>query len=338
MAYSWLRMVGVACVVGCGGADQSSVDAASADAGASVDAYVADATDEAAAPTLPPCNLACDRVLDCASTTCVGIDWRTARLAQSMCDDACGPQFNNDVMAAADCAAVMGIVNTEAPALDTLCNAAPCVSACQQFAVCMKQECERYATQTNESIATGCMGWCQDENAGDILAVSCDALIGALSTNDPAFAAGCHGSAGCADMATCVTYATKSTGCIVDHCAGNAEPYQVGIHELLVEYCANADDCPAPETVALLNDASLACDDPPLDAYGPAAPFTTICAGTVGVTVAELLVVCDTLIACGGAFASADICAVYLTVDAAVVTKASCIDAAVDCTEAFACL
>jgi len=340
MGTRWILGALLACAIGCGsdGSGGGSVDGGPTDSASTIDAQTADAPNEATVPMLPACSLVCDRVLDCAAMTCVGIDWRTARLAQGMCDATCSPQFNSDVMAAADCNAVMGIVAAAAPNLDTLCNAPPCVSACQQFAVCLKQECERYATQTNEAIATGCMGWCEDQSAGDILAVSCESLVDALVTNDPAFAASCNGSTGCAELSACETYATKTTGCVLDHCAGNAEAFETGIHDLLLEYCANADDCPSPEGIAIVNGSSVTCDDPPLDAAGPAAPFTAICAGTVGASAADLVAVCDTLIACGATFASADLCAVYLAADAAVTTKAACVDQSADCTEAFACL
>lgn len=347
MYFRWCVLVGIAWCVACGGDDGAApnthVDGGFADTGvvsddAATDGARDDGATEAATPMLPSCNVACDRVLDCATETCVGIDWRTARLAQDQCDDACSPTFIGDVMAASDCDGVMAVVSTGAPTLDTLCNQRPCVSACHEFALCTMQECERYATQTLESIEASCMGWCEDENANDILAVSCETLVEALVTNDPNFAASCHGSTGCADMTACATFAEKATGCIVDHCAGNADPYQEGVQQVLLDYCANADDCPAPETIALLNGDAITCEDSPLDAYGPAAPFTAICAGTVGAPYADVLAACDSLILCGAEFASSELCAAFLTFEPGTGTKVACMDAAADCTEVFACL
>jgi hypothetical protein len=349
MRLGLLVIFGCTCLLACGGDDDADPvpdaadhDADSADTGMSPHDAGADAADDggsdAAAPMLPPCSLVCDRVIDCASATCIGIDWQTAGVAQRLCDDACGPQLNAQVMAAADCAGVMSIVQTAAPTIDMLCNDPPCVSACHQFALCTKQECERYASQTVEDIAMGCMGWCEDDSAGDILNISCEALIDALDQNDPNFAAGCHGSMGCADMTACTAYATKTTGCMLEHCDASAADYEMGIHRVLLDYCATADDCPAPEAIALVNDASVTCDDPPLDATGPAAPFTLICAGTVGADHADLLTACDTLIACGAAFASNQLCAAYLGFEPGAGTKATCIEMAADCTGAFTCL
>ncbi len=342
-----LVILGCSALLACGGDDDggpapdASDDAQTADTGVSSDAGgdgAVDAGNDSAVPTLPPCNLVCDRVLDCATETCVGIDWQTARLAQGLCDDACGAQLNAPVMAASDCAAVMAVVETAAPTLDMLCNEPPCVSACHQFALCTKQECERYANQTVEDIAMGCMGWCEDDSAGDILNVSCETLISALDQNDPSFAAGCHGSTGCADLPACTAYADKTTGCILEHCDASAADYEMGIHRVLIDYCATGEDCPSAEAIALINGDTITCDDPPLDATGPAAPFTLICAGTVGADYADLLAACDILTACGAAFADSHLCAAYLAFEMGAGAKATCIDMAADCTGAFACL
>lgn len=344
----WLFWI---CAIGCGddGAnpqpDAANQDSATSDANVPIEdarvdsAQATDAAHDSALPTLPSCTLACDRVIDCAAVTCIGVDWRTARLAQLLCDEACGADsaLSANVMTANDCPAVMTLIETASPALDMLCNASPCASACQQFAECTRAQCERYAAQTEAEIAAGCMSWCQDENAGDILGVSCDVLISALETNDPNFAAGCH-ELGCADMPTCVAYADKTTACMLDNCAGNADAYELGIQQVLVDYCATADDCPAPGTVAMWNEQAVTCSDPPFNAVGPAAPFTSICAGTVGADHADLIAACDTLVDCGAAFASVDLCATFLALEAGAAAKATCIDAANDCPGAFACL
>jgi hypothetical protein len=240
-------------------------------------------------------------------------------------------------MEAGSCAEVMDVVRTRAPALDTLCHAPLCETACQQFAQCTRQQCERYADLDTDEIANDCTGWCDEEAATNILQVSCDALISALDT-DPGFAASCHGSAGCAEMADCTAYAEKTRNCMLEHCDGHADAYSAGIQQLLFDYCSTAPDCPSPETIALFNDNAVTCDDPPLDAVGPAAPFTAICAGTVNASYEQLSGVCTTLIDCGGPFTSAGQCATLLASDADPLTKATCIESAADCTEAFACL
>ncbi len=300
------------------------------------------ATDEsdagdASTPRLPTCNLVCDRVLDCATARCVGIGWQTARVAQGMCEDVCGPAFNHDVMAAVDCAAVMNVVTSAAPSLSALCNERPCASACDAFADCTKTECERYAPLTHEAIVQSCMGWCVDDNAGDILAVTCEDLIDSLD-NDPSFAAGCHGTLGCADVDACTTYAEKTAACMSINCEGRTDEFETGIVAALIDYCAHAEDCPAPESIAIINGETVTCDDPPLDAVGPAAPFTSICAGTVGVSFSDLVSACQTLIDCGAELASAEACATGLTFAAGADTKANCINATIDCGGAFGCL
>lgn len=329
-------------VLGLGCGDDGGVRAPDAGALPTTDGGGADArtplASDAAASALPACNLVCDRVLDCASANCAGIDWRTARLAQDLCDDACGAELNAPVMAAADCAAVMQVVQTAAPAVDVLCDAPPCETACQQFALCTKSKCTGYADQSVEGIRMGCMGWCDDDNAGDLVSLTCDALVEALTKNDASFAASCHGSTGCAEASACEVYADKTTGCILSHCAGNADAFEAGVHATLVEYCANADDCPAPESIALLTSDAIGCDDPPLDAVGPAAPFTTICDGTVGTSYASLLAACDTVMACGAMLASNELCATSLTFEAGAATKVACIAATNGCAEVFACL
>jgi hypothetical protein len=297
-----------------------------------------DAGSDAAPPTLPVCNVVCDRVLDCGATTCVGIDWRTASLAQTLCDGACSPQFNRDVMAAADCTEVMKVVRGTTETLDMLCDQPLCVSACQHFAECTQQECPRYATQTTASIETACMGWCNADNAGGILSLGCGALVSSLNANDASFAASCDGSLGCADKPMCLTYGAKAAGCIRDHCDGNADAYESGLSQLLTDYCASAKDCPSPEAVAVLNDPAILCDDPSLKMLGPGAPFSAVCGGSVGATHAELLTACDKLIACGGMFASNELCAVFLAIGADTATKVTCVQRSKDCTKAVACL
>lgn len=349
MPLRFLVLFACGCLVACGGDDDSGPapdasdqDATTPDTGVPLDDAGVDGSGgtggDGSVPMLPPCTLVCDRVLDCASTTCVGIDWQTAGVAQGLCDEACGATLNAQVMAASDCTAVMNVVQTAAPTLHMLCNDPPCVSACHEFALCTKSQCERYANQTVEDIAMGCMGWCENDSAGDILNISCEALIDALDQNDPNFAAGCHGSMGCADMPACIAYADKTLGCILDHCEASAADYEMGVHRVLVDYCATGDDCPAPEAIALINGDTITCDDPPLDATGPAAPFTLICAGTVGADYADLLAACDTLITCGAAFADNHLCATYLAFEAGAGTKATCVEMAADCNGAFACL
>jgi hypothetical protein len=341
MRLAFLGCLVVLSALGCGDddgeklSDAATSDSAFPDSGMSI--QDASQPDVSQGPELPSCLLACDRVLDCAAVSCAGVDWRTARLAQDICDDACAGTLSADVMAANTCDDVMGVVMNSVPALDTLCKSPVCASACQRFAACTRQGCERYAGQTEAQIAAGCMGWCDDESAGGILGVTCDALLDSLDM-DPNFAASCHGSMGCADRPTCIAYAQKTTACALENCAGNADDYAAGIEAVLVDYCATAEDCPAPESIAILLDDAVTCDDPPMNEVGPAAPFTAICAGTVGAPFPDLTAACDTLIACGAEFASSDLCATFLTFDPGTATKVTCIDAASDCTGAFQCL
>jgi len=316
-------------------ADAGTPDAAMADT--ALPTPDASQPDASVVEDLPSCLLACDRVLDCAAESCAGVDWRTARLAQDICDDACAGSLSTDVMAANTCDDVMGVVMRSVPALDTLCNSPVCASACQRFGACTHQGCERYASQTEAQLAAGCMEWCDDESAGGILSVTCDALLESLDM-DPNFAASCHGSMGCADRPTCVAYAQKTAACALENCAGNADEYEAGIEAVLTDYCATADDCPAPESIAILLGDAVTCDDPPMDQVGPAAPFTAICAGTVGAPFSDLIAACDTLITCGAEFASSDLCATFLTFEPGTAAKVTCIDAASDCTGAFQCL
>ena len=302
-----------------------STTAAAPDAGA--DGAAADGL------ALPPCVAACDRVAECFVEDCPALDWQAAGTVFRDCAAICDPSFASEA-AGLSCDALVDLTRSSAPDLALLCDA-PCDAGCGRFADCAVDGCDGLGAADRDGVFMACSAWCTPEVAGDLLLARCADVVTILRDN-PEYATACGGSRTCPGPALCEPFAARVTSCVIEHCAGNAEAFETGISEVLFDYCSSAEDCPAEDGVAFIIDAT--CDMPPLDTFGPAAPFTAICDGTFGTVSAEVGAACDRLLSCGVPLRSRDTCLVLISFGADPSSLATCVTAAADCTGAQACL
>jgi hypothetical protein len=356
--------VAAACAAGGEGpADQAPADVANApdadevavpgndaeDAAADVTA-AADAANELAsepAPewTLPPCYRACDRVVACGVEACNAYEWPSAGILFEGCFEACDEGRAGQVLdAAGRCAGVLDAVRPWVTELEAAaCDGSPCELACRHMGECMVAACTGYADLDLAGFVTGCAAGCKPDDTAWILAMpDCEALVTAIATNDPVFDATCHGTPGvCPDAVTCGHYGEKFAACVSAHCGAAAEPFLVGIRDLIAGFCAGDKNCPSVETVDALLDPAQTCVSPSFATAGKDAPFARACQGSPDVPVADLDAACTALFACGASqwLPGPDACRTLLTFPADAKVRVACVlDAGSDCTACWACL
>ncbi len=320
---------------GHGGTQNSVADAAAVADGAS--AADAAAIADVAIPELSPCMLACDRVVDCTAEACSGVDWRTARLAYTACARSCDDGFAEAIQGAGSCDAVVADARQRIEELNTLCDADICQLACDHFANCVIAACPNFAEDDRDDLIRGCADSCTDEDSGDMLNATCDDLMVALSEEER-FMASCQDPIVCSGADLCGPYSDKVSGCIVELCSGNADPFATGLQEAIAAFCMDDEDCVSTVDATFILDASITCDSPELRNLGADPPFDRLCAGTLGVSHGELVAACNTLLGCGADLGSVDRCTVLLALSDDPESNAQCIAAAAGCTAAFACV
>lgn len=345
------------CAAGCasdsGGGDDgnATVDGGAAD-GASVGSDAAEESgasevsedaamdapgDDAPIPELPPCTLACDRVVDCATEACSGVDWRTAGLAYTACAEACGDLFAERILEAESCDTVMDYALRQSADLDTLCEADICELACEHFADCVIEGCLNFDENRRGDLVNGCMNDCTDEDSGDMLNASCQDLMSALSA-DEQFMRLCQEPPTCAGEELCGPYSEKVGGCLVEQCNGNADPFAAGLREALFMFCLDDQDCVTNVEAGIILSESVTCQSDELRNLGSDPLFEPMCTGTVGASHDELMAVCNALLGCGIDLGSADRCAVLLALDATAASIVECVNSAAGCLAVFACM
>ena len=317
-----------------------------ADCGPGADA--ASTSDTAATPdiapqwSLPVCHQACDRVVDCGVADCAGWDWAGAGVLWQACIDTCDPGFADKVATASACIDVRSLVQAARPAFAHSCSENPCKKACDKLAGCVVDVCPVIGSQSRVPIASDCQKKCNPQTTSAVLATtSCEQLITAIADNDANFKTACYGAPNkCPSAETCAPYAAKATTCVVAHCDGNADDWQVGIETVFANFCTQDAKCPTAQDVAWVLAATTTCETKGLDKLGTAPPFTAICAGTLGVTAAQARAACKKLLACPGleGVGSVDRCMVLFAMRPDVKQRIACLQLAADCNAVYGCL
>lgn len=292
--------------------------------------------------SLPLCDRACDRFVDCAVDVCAGFDWATAAGVASACAAACDETTAEDVLAAVDCRAALDVLAPAIPDFAPTCASNPCVTACGRVAACVVDVCPAIGPDSEAPIARQCLDGCDGADVSWVGTFdTCESLVGVIAENDVGFREACQGGpvAACATRDECVAYSAHLTACVVEQCDGHADPFSVGIEAAVLAYCLG-DDCPAADDVRRLGDPALACDAPGLRGLGAGEPFARLCTGTLGVDPEALREACERIIACPGGEGAAPVesCLAGFAFAPDVVTRMDCLDAAADCATMFLCL
>lgn len=315
--------------------EDALVDGAPGDGASADDAAVSPAWE------LPPCYRACDRVVSCGVDACEGWTWATSGQLFEACFQACTGHLSDLVLGAAACTSVLDAARPHVALLDAGCPASSCPDGCARFADCTVQECPGVGAVQRASLDASCLTWCTAPTASWLLQPKdCADLVDAVSVNNPGFVSACGKSTVCAEAAQCGPWAAKVAGCMVEHCAGNLDPWAASVEQLLAAFCSTPPDCPPPADVAALLSGAVTCDHPALAPLGPAPPFTALCDGSAGVTPAEATGACEALLACPATagLGPPQKCAgqVAILPDAAV--RIACLAAAPGCADVYACL
>ena len=289
-------------------------------------------------PMLGTCELACDRVVDCAADACVGVDWQTAGAAQAACVDACDASLGGALLEADGCADVLQLATAAAPALQAICDATLCETACDHFAGCTVEGCVGFDPDSRDDLASSCLGWCDDETAGELLVVDCPTLVDSLQ-GDPSFAATCNNSSECAPLPECTARAEKTSGCLVQACDADSVGFGPGFADVLAASCDDPDECPTVGEAAYINDPATTCDSPGLVELPDIALFDGLCHPGPGASAAEVRAGCEAIEACPffSGLATVDRCMASLALDAATATLVACLIAGADCAEQMTC-
>jgi len=290
---------------------------------------------------LPPCYRACDRVTACGVAACLGYDWASAGTLFESCYGACDEAWAAAVLAAPACPDVEAAAASAIADYTVACTTNPCDPACASFAACVVGVCEALEPSLEADVASDCHAWCTPASSVWMVETPCADLVTSLAQGDPVFSTACHGAAtSCAGPELCEPWAAKVAGCIVAHCAGNADPYQDGLALLLGHLCQHDPKCPAVADVQAGLDPAVTCDTPGFDTLGRDAPFTALCDGTVGVTPAQVGQACELLATCPGAewLGGPAGCGAFLVLTPSAPQRTECLLDAVDCTGAYACL
>jgi len=294
-----------------------------------------DTTPDVEIAPLPTCVQACDRLVECAQGRCIGITWQTVGLLWSACNDACTDSSAAALLDAATCDQVYAQGVVLLPNLDTACNSDVCELACGHLADCVIDECPLVNPPARAGIVSDCQTNC-DNGAVDLLGASCTEVI-TMASQNPQFEAICYGGA-CAPAQQCVAYGDKTSQCIVQNCAGNADAYQTGLAEALAIYCQTEPDCPPASGVQAVLDPAITCADPMLAGLGTQAPFVDLCSGNLGVAAADLRTACEALAGCNLEIGTVDTCMVYLAMSGAAAAVQACIANGSTCGDRAACL
>ncbi len=294
-----------------------------------------------AGPILPPCERACDRVVDCATDACEGFNWTNAARLAHDCHGVCGGDFAEQMLAFGSCEEVGQGLAVSLPDYPQACETNPCFSACERLGRCVVQECPAIAAPADQQIANDCVGRC---NPGDVAwiesAESCGAIVGAIADADPSFARNCRGEeASCPPLEACEGYGEKATGCMLRHCEGNLDAHAEGLRQALTAYCHTDENCPDRLAIEALLEEEVGCDHPWLRELGPAPPFGEMCAGRVP-PAAELHGACEAFMACPGSegLRTVALCGVFLALRADTFEATACMLAAEGCAEVYPCL
>ena len=297
-----------------------------------------------AAPELPPCDRACDRVADCSVSACPGFDWTTVAGLDGSCHVACSAGgLADDVLAAADCPTVEQLATATLPDYATHCQENPCKIGCDKLGACLVEGCPALGPEVADTAAADCASDCVPADVFWIIAAeTCADVIDPIRASSPQFAAACLGEESpCAELAECQAYAAKVAGCVGEHCGAPVSEYLTGMEVIFFNYCAYDPACPAPEGVAFVNQDEVTCDSPALAEAGPAPPFTALCAGQAKITPEVAQEACEALLACPGTegIGGVDACMVWLAIRVDAAERAAClVGAAGDCVGLWACL
>jgi hypothetical protein len=306
------------------------------------DSYdVPDGEPVAPAWELPPCYRACDRVTACGVAACAGYEWANAGTLFEGCFGGCDEGFAGEVLAAADCPAVLAMAGTAWVEYDAGCTSNPCDAACEVFAACVVEVCEALEPALQGTLASDCHAWCTPSASVWLGETPCPDLVAGLEQGDPSFGPACHGAPGtCPGADLCEPWGAKVAGCIVAHCAGHADAYEAGLALLLGGLCQQGADCPTEADVQGMLAPEVTCETPGLDTLGHDEPFISLCEGTVGVTAAQVTEACELLATCPGAEWLGGVagCSAFLVVAPSAAQRTQCLLDAVDCTGAYACL
>ena len=289
-------------------------------------------------PMLSACERACDRVVDCAVNACQGADWRTAGEVNGACSDACDEQLAEAVLGESDCDGVFEMAVAAAPKIQQICDSDICETACDHFADCVIQECEAVVPANRGAYADSCIMWCDDENAGQLLGADCVPLVESLQ-DEPAFAASCSEGDVCAQPDDCAAYAKKVSGCLVDNCGVESEPFGPGLEQAFAANCDDPMECPSAGEAAYVNAETTTCDSDGLVDLPELPVFDGLCNPPPGATGPEVRAACEAIETCPFfvSLASVDLCMVSLAFDPDTPAFVTCLLAGADCTEQEAC-
>lgn len=290
---------------------------------------------------LPPCYRACDRITACGVEACAGYEWANAGTLFEGCFGGCDEGFAGEVLAAADCPAVLVSARLAWVEYDAGCTSNPCDAACEVFVACVVDVCEALEPALQGALASDCHAWCTPSASVWLGETPCADLVAGLEQGDPSFGPACHGAPSvCPGADLCEPWGAKVAGCVVAHCDGHADTYEAGLALLLGGWCRQGADCPTEAEVQGMLAPEVTCESPGLDTLGHDEPFTALCEGTVGVTPAQVTEACALLAGCPGAewLGGVDGCAAFLVVVPSASQRTQCLLDAVDCTGAYACL
>ncbi len=293
--------------------------------------------------SLPACDLAADRVVDCAVDACAGYDWTTAGHLATAWHAVCDGPLAAAALNAPSCPAVAEVAGSAVGDYQPLCESNPCTQGCQKLGACLVSECAAFAETLSDTVAADCADGCVPDDIAWVLAAeTCADVVQPIAAANEQFAAACEGgSLECAAPDACDAYGAKISGCMVEHCDGHLDAWASGLTDIFTAFCSDPGACPDVDAVAFMTDPALTCDAPALVDVGKGPPFGGLCAGGGGVGPDEALAACEVVLACPGTdgAGSAAACAVWLAVREDAAQRAACLLATGgDCVAVWACL
>ena len=311
------------------------------DSGAPVPPTDASADISGASWTLPPCEAACDRLVDCAVPACPGFEWTTAGLLAGDCHAVCDDGFVTAVAAAADCEAVLAGPGAGVAVLSERCEENPCDFSCGWLAQCLVSECPAFGASLEEPVREDCVRTCVPDEISWVTGfATCADLVAAITSADAAFREDCQGVPDdCADAESCDPYAARIASCFVENCEGQADDYETGLRWLFADFCRNGEPCTSARDVAVILDPALTCTDSPLGEIGAYPPFDGLCLGTNGVLPAAVREACGEVMACAGTgwLPDVDACMAMIALQETAAAITACVGAAEGCGQLFEC-
>ena len=290
---------------------------------------------------LPPCETACDRVVDCAVFGCPGFEWTTAGLLASGCHEVCDEGFVAAVAAASDCDTLFAGPGAGVEVLSEMCENNPCDFLCGRLAGCLVDECPAIDGSAEATIREDCVRTCDPDDVAWVSSFpTCADLVGTISQADAAFREVCLGvPEECADPVDCDPYGARIAACLVESCHESVAEYEAGLRWAFSDFCRASEPCASARDVGAVLDPALTCADPPLSDLGAISELAPLCRGASGVGPAAVREACGEVLACTGTgwLPDEDACMalIVLRPDTAAIT--ACLRAASGCGELFEC-